>query len=104
MLRPLLHGEPVRYAGEFCTVDTRLDITAPPPSLLMSALGPRKLEVAHDLADGVVATWVTPEMIAGHIAPRTAPGARIVGSILTLLSPDPDRARASLAGQLAPIG
>lgn len=104
VLRPLLHGEPIQYAGDFFTVDTHLDITAPAPSLLLSALGPRMLEVARDLADGVVLTWVTPEMIAGHIAPRTAPGARIVAQLITLLSPDPDRARAGFAGQLAAIG
>jgi 5,10-methylenetetrahydromethanopterin reductase len=104
VLRPLLRGEPVRYAGEFFTVDTRLDITAPAPSLLMSALGPRMLEVARDLADGVIATWVTPEMIAGRITPRTAPGARVVATVITLLSEDPDRARADFAEQTAAIG
>lgn len=104
VLRPLLNGEPVRFAGEFFTVDTRLDITAPAPGLLMSALGPRMLEVAHDLADGVVVTWVTPELIAGHIAPRTAPGARIVASVVTLLSSVPDRARAGFAEQLDWVG
>ncbi|MEV5888277.1 LLM class flavin-dependent oxidoreductase [Nonomuraea fuscirosea] len=104
VLRPLLHGEPVRHAGEFFTVDTRLDITAPAPSLLMSALGPRMLEVAYDLADGVVVTWITPEMIAKHIAPHTAPGARLVAQLITLLSPDADAARAAVAEQLAAIG
>ncbi len=104
VLRPLLAGEHVRYAGEFFTVDTRLDISAPPPSLLMSALGPRMLEVARDLADGVVVTWITPEMIAKDIAPRTAPGARIVAQAITVLSPDPDAARAGYAERLAAVG
>ncbi|MDQ7808609.1 LLM class flavin-dependent oxidoreductase [Amycolatopsis sp. A133] len=104
VLRPLLTGRPVRFDGEFFTVDTRLDITAPAPSLLLSALGPRMLELAHDLADGVAAAWVTPDMVARQIAPRTAPGARIVAQAVTLLSPDPDRARADFAGQLATVG
>jgi 5,10-methylenetetrahydromethanopterin reductase len=104
VLRPLLNGRPVRFDGEFFTVDTRLDITAPAPTLLLSALGPRMLELAHDLADGVAAAWVTPDMIAKHIAPRTAPGARIVAQAVTLLSPDPDRARAGVAEQLAAVG
>ncbi|WP_346102235.1 TIGR03564 family F420-dependent LLM class oxidoreductase [Nonomuraea maheshkhaliensis] len=104
VLRPLLAGEHVQYAGEFFTVDTRLDISAPPPSLLMSALGPRMLEVARDLADGVVVTWITPEMIAKDIAPRTAPGARIVAQAITVLSPDPDAARAGYAERLAAVG
>jgi len=104
VLRPLLAGRPVRFDGEFFTVDTRLDITAPAPSLLLSALGPRMLELAHDLADGVAAAWVTPDMVARHIAPRTAPGARIVAQAVTLLSPDPDRARAEFAEQLTAVG
>lgn len=104
VLRPLLNGQPVRFEGEFLTVDTRLDITAPAPGLLLSALGPRMLELAQDLADGVAAAWVTPDMVAGHIAPRTAAGARIVAQAVTLLSSDPDRARAEFAGQLAAVG
>jgi F420-dependent oxidoreductase-like protein len=104
VLRPLLSGQPVRFDGEFFTIDTRLDITAPAPSLLMSALGPRMLELAQDLADGVVAAWATPDMVARHIAPRTAPGARIVAQAVTQLSPAPDRARADFAEQLATVG
>jgi 5,10-methylenetetrahydromethanopterin reductase len=104
VLRPLLNGRPVRFDGEFFSVDTRLDITAPAPGLLLSALGPRMLELAHDLADGVAAAWVTPDMVARHIAPRTAPGARIVAQAVTVLSPDPDRARAGFAEQLATVG
>jgi F420-dependent oxidoreductase-like protein len=104
VLRPLLNGEHVRFDGEFFTVDTRLDISAPAPALLMSALGPRMLELAHDLADGVAAAWVSPEMVARQIAPRTAPGARIVAQAVTLLAPDPDRARAEFAEQLTAVG
>ncbi|WP_290055721.1 LLM class flavin-dependent oxidoreductase [Amycolatopsis solani] len=104
VLRSLLAGRPVRFDGEFFTVDTRLDIAAPAPSLLLSALGPRMLELAHDLADGVAAAWVTPDMVAKNIAPRTAPGARIVAQAVTLLSPDPDRARAGFAEQLTAVG
>ncbi|MGW5723687.1 LLM class flavin-dependent oxidoreductase [Amycolatopsis sp. NPDC003865] len=104
ILRPLLHGEPVRFEGEFFTVDTRLDITAPAPALLLSALGPRMLELAADLADGVVVTWATPRMIAESITPRTAPGARVVAQLITLLSPDPGHARAELAERLTAVG
>lgn len=105
VLRPLLHGEPVRYEGEFLDVDTRLDVTAPAPDLLLAALGPRMLEVACDLADGVVVTWVTPEVVADRIVPRIAPGARVVAQVLTFLTPDdPARIRAGLADRLTAIG
>ncbi|QNP75190.1 hypothetical protein IAG44_41160 [Streptomyces roseirectus] len=43
-------------------------------------------------------------MAARHIAPRTAPGARVVAQAVTLLSPDPDCARADLARQLTAVG
>jgi len=104
VVRALLHGEPVRHDGEFFTVDTRLDITAPAPGLLLSALGPRMLELARELADGVVVTWITPRMIAETITPHTAPGARVVAQLITLLSPDPDRARAGLADRRTAVG
>ena len=39
VLRPLLHGRPVRFDGEFFTVDTRLEITA--PAARPAAVGPR---------------------------------------------------------------
>lgn len=104
VLRPLLHGEHVRHSGEFFTVDTELAITAPPPALLMAALGPRMLELARDLTDGVVATWVTPELIAEHVAPRVGTDIRIVVQVITLLSSEPDRTREALARDFAAVG
>jgi 5,10-methylenetetrahydromethanopterin reductase len=52
----------------------------------------------------VVVTWITPRMIAETITPHTAPGARVVAQLITLLSPDPDRARTELAGRLTAVG
>lgn len=104
VLRPLLHGEHVRHSGEFFTVDTKLDIAAPPPALLMAALGPRMLELARELTDGVVTTWVTPELIAEHVAPRVGTDIRIVVQVITLLSTEPDRAREALARDFGAVG
>ncbi|MBB4684187.1 alkanesulfonate monooxygenase SsuD/methylene tetrahydromethanopterin reductase-like flavin-dependent oxidoreductase (luciferase family) [Amycolatopsis jiangsuensis] len=104
VLRGLLHGEPVHHDGEFFRVDTHLDVTAPAPTLLLSALGPKMLELAHDLADGVITTWVTPDMISGLIAPHTGPGARLVAAVVTYLAPDADQARAGVTDQLAGVG
>ncbi|GAA0930381.1 TIGR03564 family F420-dependent LLM class oxidoreductase [Pseudonocardia zijingensis] len=104
VLRALLHGEHVQHAGEFFTVDTRLDVTAPPPPLLMSALGPRMLDLARELADGVVTTWVTPKMITEQVVPRTADGARVVAGLPTVLTTDPDGAREAIARDFAPVG
>jgi F420-dependent oxidoreductase-like protein len=104
VLRPLLRGEHVRHSGEFFTVDTKLDVTAPPPTLLMAALGPRMLELARELTDGVVTTWVTPELIAEHVAPRVGTDIRIVVQVITLLSTEPDRARDALARDFGAVG
>ena len=104
VLRPLLNGEHVRHSGEFFTVDTKLDVTAPPPALLMAALGPRMLELARELTDGVVTTWVTPELIAEHVAPRVGTDIRIVVQVITLLSTEPDRAREALARDFGAVG
>jgi 5,10-methylenetetrahydromethanopterin reductase len=40
VLRPLLNGQPVRFDGEFFTVETRRDITAPAPSLAVRCRSP----------------------------------------------------------------
>ncbi|ACU37883.1 TIGR03564 family F420-dependent LLM class oxidoreductase [Actinosynnema pretiosum subsp. pretiosum] len=96
VLRPLLRGEHVRHGGEHFTVDIRLDQPVEPPPVLLSALGPRMLRVARDLADGVVATWCTPELVEGHLAPALGEGARIVVSAVVVLTDDPDAARAQV--------
>jgi hypothetical protein len=54
-------------------LDVSLGVIGPPPALLMAALGPRMLDLARELADGVVTTWVTPELIAEHVAPASGP-------------------------------
>ncbi len=70
VLRPLMAGEHVRYRGEFFTVDTKLEVSVPPPPVLVGALGPKMLAVARDHADGTVAIWVRPEQVADYLVPR----------------------------------
>ncbi|MDP9793972.1 F420-dependent oxidoreductase-like protein [Catenuloplanes nepalensis] len=89
-LRPLLRGE-----------RDGLTITAPPPDLLLAALGPRMLALAAELADGVVATWVTPEIVAERLAPSQPDGARIVVGLVVALTTDPDAARDRIARDFA---
>ncbi|WP_035855625.1 TIGR03564 family F420-dependent LLM class oxidoreductase [Cryptosporangium arvum] len=93
VLRPLLRGEAVTHTGEFYTVDAALTVSAPAPPVLMSALGPKMLELARERADGVVLTWVTPEVVGSWIVPAVAPGARVVAGVGVVLSDDPDAAR-----------
>ena len=103
VLRPLLRGEHVRFAGEHFTVDTALSVTAPPPTVLLSALGPRMLRVARDLADGTVAVWVRPDTVADHLVPALGDGARVVVTVLVAVTADPDGVRERIARDYAAV-
>ncbi|GAA1963038.1 TIGR03564 family F420-dependent LLM class oxidoreductase [Amycolatopsis minnesotensis] len=103
VLHPLLRGEHVRHSGRFFTVDTRLTAKADPPPVLISALGPRMLEVARDLADGTIAVWVRPELVAEHLVPGLGAGARIVVMVLVAVTGDPDGVRAAVARDFAKV-
>ncbi|MBV8995409.1 MAG: LLM class flavin-dependent oxidoreductase [Pseudonocardiales bacterium] len=104
ILRPLLHGQPVHHRGEFFTVETALHITAAPPTLLMAALGPRMLQVARELADGVVTTFVTPKLIAEHVVSHLSADARIVVQVITMPTNQPEHAHETIARDFAAIG
>jgi 5,10-methylenetetrahydromethanopterin reductase len=103
VLRPLLRGEHVTFAGKHFTVDTQLSATAPPPPVLLSALGPRMLAVAADLADGTAATWVRPDLVADHLVPALPDGARVVVTVLVAVTDDPDGVREAVARDFAPV-
>lgn len=97
VLRPLLRGEHVTYAGKFFTVDTQLATVAPEPPVLIAALGPRMLEVARDLADGTIAVWVRPDTVAGYLVPRLGDGARVAVMVMVAVTNDPDGVRETVA-------
>ncbi|WP_236788186.1 TIGR03564 family F420-dependent LLM class oxidoreductase [Amycolatopsis sp. GM8] len=99
VLRPLLRGEHVKHAGEFFTVDTALTIPADPPPVLIAALGPRMLEVARDLADGTIATWIRPDTVSDYLVPRLGDGARVAAGVMVAVTNDPDGAREQFARQ-----
>ncbi|MEM7411354.1 MAG: LLM class flavin-dependent oxidoreductase [Myxococcota bacterium] len=87
VLRPLLRGEYVKYAGEFerVRVDTPVPGTEAPP-VILAALGPRMIELAGELADGVTLVFAGPDFIAGHVASRLPAGKRIVASVPVALT------------------
>lgn len=104
VLRPLLRGEHVKYSGEFFTVDTQLGIIAPEPPVLISALGPRMLEVARDLADGTIAVWVRPDTIADYMQPRLGDDSRVAVLAMVAVTSDPDGVRETIAHDYAGAG
>lgn len=95
ILRALTTTGGCQFSGEFFTVDTGLDSAAPLP-LYISALGPRAMQLAGELADGAL-TWLAPidylrdeglaQMNAGAArAERARP--RLVASFPCIVSDD----------------
>jgi F420-dependent oxidoreductase-like protein len=77
VLVPLLREGSVRHKGEFYQVDGGFVVpgTSPVP-VLVGALSPLMVEVAGELADGVV-TWLAgPRSLGEHIVPRLHAAAR----------------------------
>ncbi|WAL68762.1 TIGR03564 family F420-dependent LLM class oxidoreductase [Amycolatopsis cynarae] len=104
VLRPLLRGEYVQYSGDFFTVDTQLEVNAPEPPVLISALRPRMLEVARDLADGTIAIWIRPETVSGYLVPRLREGQRVAVMVKVAITTDPAAARETVARDFAMVG
>jgi len=103
-LMPLVHGDVVHAAGEVVTANTYgpLEVPdAPPPPVLVAALGPTMLRLAGRVADGTV-TWMTGTgTVADHIVPTISaaaadagrPAPRVGVSLPVTVTADPDAAR-----------
>lgn len=104
VLLPLLRGEHVRYSGRFFTVDDQIAVPAQPPRVLLSALGPRMLGIARDLAGGLIAVWVRPATVADYIVPAVGEGKRVVINVVVAVSDDPDSVRATIATAYSAVG
>jgi F420-dependent oxidoreductase-like protein len=106
VLGPLLRGETVDHAGESIRATGAVHVGgARPPAVLVAALGPVMLQVAGELSDGTIATWVGPRTLAEHIVPRLTaaatgagrPAPRVVVSLLVQVTADADAARQEAA-------
>jgi len=81
VLVPLLEGEQVSFAGETVRASTfgPLQISAPPPDVLVAALGTVMLEIAGRMATGTI-TWMTgPATVEAHIVPTITAAAAAAG-------------------------
>ena len=74
-LRALLGGEAVELDGERARLS--LDPGSPVP-IWISALGPKAMRLAGELADGVILNWCPPERVA-FARERIAEGAELAG-------------------------
>ena len=103
----VLRGETVDLDGSDWTAHTagRSVTPAQPVPVLVSALGPRLLRVAGEVADGTVLWMAPPAAIEGHVVPRihaaaTAagrPAPRIVAGLPVAVHDDDTEARRAAA-------
>ncbi len=77
----VLRGEIVDFVGEDWVAHTsgRAITPAHPVPVLVSALGPRLLRVAGELADGTVLWMAPPRAIESHVVPKIHAAARAAG-------------------------
>jgi probable F420-dependent oxidoreductase len=109
IMRMVVSGERVNFEGRFHRLKN-FRLTTPPPSppprIVLAALGPEMLELAGEIADGVVLNWIPPESVPASIrhleagakrAGRTLQDFEIASFIRTCVTDDPAAARATLA-------
>lgn len=115
ILTGLLRGETVDVEGADWTVhsENRMAPVAHPVPVLLSALGPRLLRVAGEVADGTL-LWMAPMRAVGeHVVPRVTaaaadagrPGPRVVAGLPVAVHDDEQEARSAVqAGSVAYAG
>jgi probable F420-dependent oxidoreductase len=109
VIRMVAAGERVNFDGAFYRLKN-FRLTTPPPSppprIVLAALGPEMLQLAGEIADGVVLNWIPPESVPAAIrhldagarrAGRTLDGFEIAAFIRTCVTDDATAARATLA-------
>jgi F420-dependent oxidoreductase-like protein len=80
ILLPLLRGQPVEYSGQRLSAKTQLSVPeAPPPPVVLAALGERLLRLAGAQTDGTALWMVGPKTLAAHIVPIITEAARLAG-------------------------
>ena len=84
VIRMAAAGERVNFDGRFYHLKNfRLGIEPPstPPKIYLAALGPRMCELAGEVADGVLFTWMPPAAVANSVR-HVETGARRAGRSL----------------------
>lgn len=109
IIRTVMAGERVNFEGECYRLKGFRMTTTPPPAparIYLGALGPRMLELAGEIADGVLLNWLSPETVANSLrhltvgaqrAKRTLESFEIAAFIRTCVTDAPDAARQTLA-------
>ena len=80
VLRPLMDEGRVDFDGEFFRVHADLSVTDRLPCpVMISALAPRMLQLAGEMADGTITWMAGPKAIGGHVVPRITASAASAG-------------------------
>ncbi|MFE3000543.1 LLM class flavin-dependent oxidoreductase [Nocardia sp. NPDC059246] len=84
--RHFTDGEPAHYQGQFYNFETPLinpwgvrELERPDIPIYLGCLKERMLQMAGEVADGVLTYFVTPEFITGHVLPNITKGAEKSG-------------------------
>ena len=113
IVRRLLKGEGVTYEGQvFNLRDSKLGFTPVRPDvpIYLAALGPRMIEMAGEIADGVLLTWASPAYLKQAIehlhrgaerAGRDPDELDVACYIRTAVVDDVDQVRPALQRQIA---
>ncbi|MBI4589703.1 MAG: LLM class F420-dependent oxidoreductase [Candidatus Rokubacteria bacterium] len=109
IIRTVLAGERVNFEGQFYRLKNYRFLLGAPPRpvpIYLGALGPQMLQLAGEIADGVLLNWIPPEAIPRSIqqieigarrAGRSLADFEIAAFIRTSVTDDPEPARAWLA-------
>jgi probable F420-dependent oxidoreductase len=109
VVRAVCRGDRVNHEGAFQRVrNFRLSGPAPsgPVRVYLAALGPEMLELAGEIADGVLLNWIPPEAVPASVAHlqtgarragRTLDDFEIAAFVRTCVTDDPAVARETLA-------
>ena len=109
IIRAVIAGERVNFEGKFYRIRNFRLMQPPPPKpvpIYLGALGPRMLQLAGEIADGVLLNWISPESVPQSIsqieigakrAGRRVADLEIAAFVRTLVTDDPAPARAWLA-------
>jgi probable F420-dependent oxidoreductase len=108
IIRLVLAGDRVNFDGEFYRLrNFRLTLNVPAPvRIYLGALGPKMLELAGEIADGVLLNWLPPAAVTAALehletgarrAGRNLGDFEIAAFIRTCVTDDPEPARQWLA-------
>lgn len=111
VLRMVLAGERVNFDGRYYRL-RNFRLTTPPPApvpIVLGALGPRMLELAGELADGVLLNWIAPETVPDALrhleagarrAGRSLDGFEVAAFVRTCVTDAPGPVREALAREI----